>query len=185
SAAARAPAAIGTQRAPWGSGDGREVLMTPIKRILAPVDFSPSGARALDEAMGLARTVGASVTLLHVYTLPQPIPDAGVAYGPEVLDALELAARDRLDQLRDELRRAGGDVPEIDTRTALGVAHDEIIAEARRGGYDLVVMGTHGRTGWRRLVLGSVAERVVRSSPVAVLTVHPSEEAAAHPSAAP
>ena len=159
--------------------------MKPIKRILAPVDFSPSGARALDEAMGLARTLGASVTLLHAYSLPQPIPDAGVAYGADVLDALDLAARDQLDKLRDELRRAGGDAPLIETRAVLGVAHEEIIAEARRGGYDLVVMGTHGRTGWRHLILGSVAERVVRASPVAVLTVHPSEEAAARQSAAP
>ena len=157
--------------------------MKPIKRILAPVDFSAAGQRALDEAMGLARTLGASVTLLHAYTLPQPIPDAGVAYGPEVIDALDLAARDRLDKLRDELRRGDAATP-IDTRAVLGVAHEEIVAEARRGGYDLVVMGTHGRTGWRHLILGSVAERVVRLSPVAVLTVHPSEETAARHGAA-
>lgn len=157
--------------------------MEPIKRILAPVDFSPAGQRALDEAMGLARILGASVTLLHVYTLPQPIPDAGVAYGADVIDALETAARDRLDRLRDELLR-GGDTTAIEIRAALGVAHEEIVAEARRGGYDLVVMGTHGRTGWRHLILGSVAERVVRLSPVAVLTVHPSDEAVARQGAA-
>ena len=157
--------------------------MKPIKRILAPVDFSPAGQRALDEAMGLARTLGASVTLLHVYMLPQPIPDAGVAYGADVLDALDVAARDQLDRLRDELRRADETIA-IDTRAVLGIAHEEIVAEARRGGYDLVVMGTHGRTGWRHLVLGSVAERVVRLSPVAVLTVHPSDEAAARQGAA-
>src|SRR5512144_146786 len=123
--------------------------MKPIKRILAPTDFSPAGARALDEAMELARTLGASVTLFHAYQLPQPIPDAGVAYGADVIDALDLASRDQLDRLRDELRRTYGAATPIDTRVALGVAHEEIVAEARRGAYELVVMGTHGRTGWK------------------------------------
>ena len=155
--------------------------MKPIQKILAPVDFSPAGQRALDEAMALARTLDASVTLFHVYGMPQPIPDAGVAYGPDVLEALDDAAQAQLDRLRDELRKTGGDVPPIETRAVLGVPHEEIVAAARAGGYDLVVMGTHGRTGWRHLILGSVAERVVRLSPVAVLTVHPAEPASAHP----
>ena len=154
--------------------------MKPIKRILAPTDFSPAGQGALDEAMGLARTLGASVTLLNVYELPQPIPDAGVAYGPDVIDALAAAAREQLERTRAELLRAsaGGPAIDIDIQAMLGNAHEEIVAAARRGGYDLVVMGTHGRTGLKHLLLGSVAERVVRMSPVPVLTVHPAADAA-------
>jgi nucleotide-binding universal stress UspA family protein len=153
--------------------------MKPIKRILAPTDFSTAGQSALDEAMGLARTLGASITLLNVYQLPQPIPDAGLAYGADVIDALDLAAREQLERTREELRQACGDGPLILIKAVLGVAHEEIAAEARRGDYDLVVMGTHGRTGLKHLLLGSVAERVVRLSPVPVLTVHPAEAASA------
>ena len=153
--------------------------MKPIKRILAPTDFSAAGKSALDEAIGLARTLGATVTLFNVYELPQPIPDAGVAYGPDVIDALAGAARGQLEHTRDELRQAGGEMPPIEIKSALGNAHEAIVEEARRGGYQLVVMGTHGRTGLRHLLLGSVAERVVRMSPTPVLTVHPATEAGA------
>ena len=149
--------------------------MKPIKRILAPTDFSAAGKNALDEAMGLGRMLGASVTLFNVYELPQPIPDAGVAYGPDVLDALAAGAKNELERTRAELQKLA-DAPAIEIEAALGNAHEEIVAEARRGGYDLVVMGTHGRTGLRHLLLGSVAERVVRMSPVPVLTVHPAAE---------
>lgn len=154
--------------------------MKPIERILAPVDFSPAGHNALDEAMGLARTLDAAITLLHVYELPQPIPAGGVAYGPDVIDALEAAACQMLERVRDELRGGEGEGPPIaiEIEARLGVAHDEIVRVARAGGYDLVVMGTHGRTGWRHLLLGSVAERVVRLSSVPVLTVHPRAAAA-------
>ncbi len=159
--------------------------MRPIKRILAPLDFSPAGQEALDEALGLARSLGASVTLMHVYELPQPIPDAGVAYGPDVIDALDDAAREQLARTRDRLRAQMGEGgPAIDCKAMLGVAHEEIVAQARRGDYDLIVMGTHGRTGWRHLLLGSVAERVVRLSSVPVLTVHPPAELSARGGAA-
>lgn len=160
--------------------------MRPIERILAPVDFSPAGKSALDEALGLARTLDAAITLLHVYELPQPIPEGGVAYGADVIDALEAAACQMLERVREELGRDQSEGPPIaiEIEARLGVPHEEIVRVARAGDYDLVVMGTHGRTGWRHLLLGSVAERVVRLSSVPVLTVHPRAAAPASRGAA-
>lgn len=158
--------------------------MTSFKNILVPTDFSPAADRALDEALGLARAFGARVTLFHVYQLPPPVPDGELAYGSEVIDALERAAGAQLERARrDAERRAGEGVP-ISARAVLGGPSDEILAQVQRGGHDLVVMGTHGRTGIRRLLIGSVAERVVRLSTAPVLTVHPAEATAAGSTAA-
>ena len=148
--------------------------MRSVKKILVPTDFSPPAARALDEAAELARTYGASVTLFHVYGLPAPIPDGASAYGPDLIATLEENARASLAAACDELRRRMPEAPPVDAKALLGFAAQEIVAEARRGQFDLIVMGTHGRTGIKHMLLGSVAERVVRTAPVPVLTVHPS-----------
>jgi nucleotide-binding universal stress UspA family protein len=148
--------------------------MRSVKKILVPTDFSPPAARALDEAAALARLFGASVTLVHVYGLPVPITNDGAAYGQNLIEALDETARANLAAARDELRRHTPGAPPIDVKALLGFAADEIVAEAQRGHFDLIVMGTHGRTGIKHLLLGSVAERVVRTAPVPVLTVHPS-----------
>jgi len=150
--------------------------MRPIKKILVPTDFSPAAESAFGEAVGLARTLGASVTLLNVYELPQPVADAGFVCGSDVIDGLEAAAREQLERTRSVLRDTIAECPPLDIKAVLGVAHEEIVAEARRGGYDLIVMATHGRTGVKHLLVGSVAERVVRLSSVPVLTVHPTAE---------
>jgi nucleotide-binding universal stress UspA family protein len=153
--------------------------MRTVKKILVPTDFSPPAARALDEAIGLARVFGASVTLFHVYGLPAPISDRQYVDGETLIATLDEAAERSLAAAREGLRRRVPDAPQIEIKALLGFAADEIVAEARRGGFDLIVMGTHGRTGLKHMLLGSVAERVVRMAPVPVMTVHPVAEASA------
>lgn len=151
--------------------------MNLVKKILAPTDLSSASESALDEAVGLARAMGASLTLLNVYQLPQPIPDPDLAFGAAVIQEAEGAARQLLEHTRTALRRRTTNCPPIELKVTLGAPHEEIVAEATGGGYDLVVMGTHGRKGFKRMLIGSVAERVVRLCSVPVLTVHPAEDA--------
>jgi nucleotide-binding universal stress UspA family protein len=153
--------------------------MRAVKRILVPTDFSPPAACALEEAIGLANVFGASVTLFHVYGLPAPVSDREYAYGENLIATLGDAAERNLAAAREDLRRRVPDAPPIEIKALLGFAADEIVAEARRGSFDLIVMGTHGRIGLKHMLLGSVAERVVRMAPVPVMTVHPVAEASA------
>jgi nucleotide-binding universal stress UspA family protein len=95
-----------------------------------------------------------------------------------MLGALEREAQRNVESERDEPLRRVADAPTIAVKAVLGMPAQEIVAEARREPLDLIVMGTHGRTGLRHLVLGSVAERVVRLSPVPVLTIRPADAGA-------
>jgi nucleotide-binding universal stress UspA family protein len=147
--------------------------MRNVKKILVPTDFSPPAARALEEAVATARAFGASITLFHVYGLPTPMPDSQVAYDGDLMASLDATAERKLADARDELRARVADSPAIAIKAVLGFAADEIVAEVQRGHFDLIVMGTHGRTGLKHMLLGSVAEQVVRKSTVPVLTVHP------------
>jgi nucleotide-binding universal stress UspA family protein len=146
--------------------------MRSVKKILVPTDLS-SVAGAIEQAAFFANVYGASLTLFHAYGLPTPTVDREAAYYTGLEEALAHSAQRRLTEIRHELRRRFPDAPAIDTKAVLGFAADEIVAEVRRGDFDLIVMATHGRTGVQRMLLGSVAERVVRMSPVPVLTVHP------------
>lgn len=139
-------------------------------RILVPTDFSESSQHALQLAVRSVAEDGATLTLLHVAPLPAPYPtDYGPIPVPVLLPNLaELEA----ESLKLLTAQAKGDIPEgmaWTPKSVLGVPADEIAREIEQGGYDLVVMGTHGRTGIRHLILGSVAERVLRSSKVPVL----------------
>jgi nucleotide-binding universal stress UspA family protein len=141
--------------------------MKPIKNILVPVDFGPACEDALNRATDLASAFGASITVLHVYELALfgPAAPAPTAAAP----GLEQIARDSLRDLMSRHRVPGVDLAGV---VREGEAWLEILAEARVGHADLIVMGTHGRTGIARALLGSVAERVVRHADVPVLTVH-------------
>ena len=142
-----------------------------LNRILVPTDFSASADHALRLAVGLARRDGGSITLMHV--APFPIAFGGDFYGP--MPILDL--QPTLDQIGKESnhlleRLAKQEVPEdvkCALKVVLGAAADEIAMELEKGGYDLVVLGTHGRTGIPHMLLGSVAERVLRHSAVPVL----------------
>jgi nucleotide-binding universal stress UspA family protein len=138
-----------------------------IKKILVPTDFSAPSRRAMDYAAVLAKDSGAEILLLHVIeSLPYSVTDT-----LHVIDhrrALEKTAGALLENLRDEL---GEKELAVNTRLASGTAYDEVLKVARREKADLIVMGTHGRTGMSHLFLGSVAEKVVRLAACPVLTV--------------
>ncbi len=142
--------------------------MHDIRSILVPVDFSKPSRAGLDLALELARRFEAKLTLLHVWGLPVYAFPEGSFFGPEVLTRLSSAAQDAVDRLKLEV---GGRGVEVSAVSAMGTPTEEIVERAKAGGFGLIVMGTHGRTGLPHVVLGSVAERVVRLAPCPVLTV--------------
>jgi universal stress protein A len=144
--------------------------MISIRRILCPVDFSPTAEHALRYGLELARGMGAELHLLHVFQLPiYAMPDGALIAAPEQVATLS-------DRLQEELNKMAAAFPGVTKSYLLeGVPHREIDALAKKIGADLIVMGTHGRSGLAHLLIGSVAERVVRSSPVPVLTVRKPE----------
>ena len=146
--------------------------MSAFEHILVPVDFGASSSRARDQAIELAQKLGARLTLLHGYL--DPIASYGYAegiYWP--LDEIAKAAQVELERVVEKARLR---CPKAEGLLISGDAARQIVDAVEKHGVDLIVMGTHGRKGLSRLVLGSVAEKVVRQSPVAVLTVRGPEE---------
>lgn len=141
--------------------------MPPIERILCPVDFSPGSDRALEYAASLAEKLRAQLHILHVYQIPvYALPDGALLPGPEFSARL---TDDVQNALRDLKERLGSLEPT--THMVEGIPHNQITKCAEDFGAQLIVMGTHGRTGLERFLVGSVAERVVRTSKVPVITV--------------
>ncbi|NUP09417.1 MAG: universal stress protein [Polyangiaceae bacterium] len=139
--------------------------MYPFKNILAATDFGPSSTNAVDLAVSLALSYDAKLSLVHAYAAIVPIYPVAVAPPIESLrDAAQAAMEGAIGKLRER-------VPGIDGFVRHGDAWSEILEQAKDLGSDLVVIGTHGHRGVSRFFLGSVAEKVVRSSPVPVLTV--------------
>ena len=150
------------------------------KNILVPTDLSEGAEQALDYACELASTLGATVHLLNVIGIPVlGVPELGVALTSTVIDSLVLDNQRALDALADQ-KRPMVTIGEVLLRT--GDARDVINQTADELGADLIVMGTHGRRGVSRALLGSVAETVVRSAPCPVLTVrtHRDEDSGRH-----
>ena len=145
--------------------------MSEIKRMLIPTDFSPASEIAFNYAIDLAVRQGASVHLLHVIddgSFATAYPDGFYVELPGLRAQLMDEATRRLDGL-SALCAAAGLAATIEV--AVGRPAPVITETAKSRGTDLIVMGTHGRSGFAHLVLGSVAERVVRIAPCAVLTV--------------
>ena len=137
------------------------------KNILVPTDLSEGAEQALDYACELARTLGAQIHLLNVIGIPAlGVPELGVALTASMIDGLVVGNQDALDRLA---RSRSTQIGQVMVRT--GDARDVINQTAKEIGADLIVMGTHGRRGISRALLGSVAENVVRTAPCAVLTV--------------
>ena len=137
--------------------------MTTFQRILCPVDFSPPSEVALTTALSLAKDSGGRVTVLHVVETPDPLI--------EKAEFLEWITRRYDEQLSELLRlRACAQLEPKGLRRE-GRATEEIQRAAAELAADLIVIGTHGRSGIRRWLLGSVAERVVRTARIPVLTV--------------
>ena len=147
-----------------------------VKRILCPTDFSECSRAALQLALQLAERLGASIRLVHVFQLPQYVGfEDGLtmtAASAQLFTDLRKRADEQL-RAEHELCRVAK-VPSTAEHVE-GAPHAEIVKLSAEA--DLVVMGTHGRTGLPRLVLGSVAERVVRLAKCPVLTVPASEQA--------
>lgn len=153
--------------------------MPVFKNILVPVDFSPYSARAVDTAVELAILFGARLHVVHVEqpVVPAPVPHVPPLIGLEAItEAARAACEKQLLDTAARIRTAG--VSAVDTELLEGIAWRAIVDVAQRDGCDLIVMGTHGRSGFQRALLGSVAERVVRKAPCAVLTVHNTEQPA-------
>lgn len=146
--------------------------MKTFEHILVPTDFGETSARAARMACELAQKFDAKVTLLHVWTVPYASYYEGMTIP---LDELQKAARGELEREATRLRDA---FPRLSVTTKLdgGLPWRTIVEAIEELGADLVVIGTHGRRGLPRLLLGSVAEKVVRSAPVPVLTVRPPDE---------
>ena len=151
--------------------------MVRINTILCPIDFSDFSRHAFDRAVAIAKSVRASVMALHVAPF-QATPIYPYQESREV-EAFLLSAGDR-DKLTTELKRVHAVDQPIGVPVTCEVvdapnAHHEILAQADRLCADLSIMGTHGRGAMAHLLMGSVAERVVRTAPCPVLTVRTPE----------
>lgn len=145
--------------------------MIEIRRILCPIDFSGFSRRALDHSVAIAKWYDSTVTLFHVAAIA---PTAAYGLGDPILPSMLLTQEDR-EQLLQSMKafaaaEAGSSV-RLQFEVAQGTAATEILAQIDEMRADLLVMGTQGRSGFERLVLGSVTEKVLRKATCAVLSV--------------
>ncbi|MBS1118199.1 MAG: Universal stress protein UspA [Deltaproteobacteria bacterium] len=139
------------------------------RNILVPIDFSEYSEQALDYAVALADKLDAKVHVLNVIGVPAlGVPELGIALTASVIDGLVREHQEAIDKLAAP-RRATGRIGEVILRT--GDARDVILQAREEVEADMIVMGTHGRRGISRALLGSVAESVVRMAPCPVLTI--------------
>ena len=137
------------------------------KTLLVPTDFSEPAEHALDYAVELAGKLGAKIHLLNVIGIPAlGLADLGVAVSAATIESTIQIHQAEIEQLA--ARHAGADV---ETMLRTGDARDVIAEVAKQIGADLIVMGTHGRRGVRRALIGSIAEGVLRIAPCPVLTI--------------
>ena len=141
------------------------------KRIFLATDFSQASRRAFEEAIALCRGTDTELVLAHVYRTPGTLP-AEMSLTPDTLQEIETklseAAQSKMNELLEEVRRA-----HVRGRSVLlsGPPEEAIVDAAREIGADLLILGTHGRTGAARFFLGSVASRVIAAASCPVLTV--------------
>jgi len=145
-----------------------------VRRILIPVDFSDHTPSLLEWGAHLAEEHGSSVVLLHAYHLPVEFQQLEGAYlPPDFWASVKADAEQQLGELAARLRADG---LEVETAVCEGYAATVIVEEAGARDVDLIVIGTHGLSGIKHLLLGSIAERVVQKAPCPVLTVKTSRE---------
>jgi universal stress protein A len=151
--------------------------MIEINRILLPTDFSEYSAAARKYACAFAEQFRAELHLLHViHDLAPLVPEPGIVIPPpaDYLRDIELNAQAMLERAVDAQWAAGKKIVRV---VRQGPPFLEIIRYAREANIDLIVIGTHGRTGLVHVLMGSVAEKVVRKAPCPVLSVrHPEHE---------
>ncbi len=151
-------------------------MKTPTQ-ILVPIDFSESAEYALASAVGLAAKLDATVHLVNAIGVPaMGAPEIGLAYTASMIDQMTTENQQALEALATRTR-ADAKVGAVLVRA--GDARDVILSAAHELDVDLIVMGTHGRRGLKRALLGSIAETIVRHAPVPVLTVRETKDASA------
>ncbi|ABS28265.1 universal stress protein [Anaeromyxobacter sp. Fw109-5] len=139
--------------------------MAIFKHVLAATDFSETSGRALETAVAIAREAGAELSVVHVCEIP---PYTDFASPVDLVTPITDVAETKLEQLLSSIRDV---CPAAKGYVRVGAPWEQLLATAAERGADLVVVGTHGRRGFAHAMMGSVAERVVRLSPVPVLTV--------------
>ncbi len=144
-------------------------MIKPFENILVATDFSDPACRAVERAIDLAGRYEAPLHIVHAWEFPLLGGGALVDPSPDWVPVVEESARAQLAELVDGLR---GSKLEVTSTLVQGVPWDRILAVAQERSADLLVIGTHGRTGIKRALLGSVAERVVRHASMPVLTIH-------------
>jgi len=174
---------VGVDQTETGEESGADFLTaTFTRRIVVPTDFSLTAGLALTLAIRFAKLLRAAIDIIHVFPLPayaapSALPGAFVLPPtPEILDGLD----EKMAQLAAKVRQSG---VECQTATMEGKASDEIIAHAAKIGADLIVMGTQGRSGVRRMLLGSVAEQVLHKARCPVLIAPAASDAEPAPEA--
>lgn len=143
-------------------------------KILCPTDFSPGSQQALRVAARLANESNAELVVAHSWRIPD-IAFAEFAFPDELIRELAQDAERGLSAAVSDAKSLG--VAAVSSQLTQGTAWEDIVGIAEKdGAFDLIVIGTHGRTGLRRVLLGSVAEKVVRHAPCSVLAVRPDSE---------
>ena len=143
--------------------------MIPIRVILVPMDFSSHSDAALDRAVGFAKTFGAKLHLLHSYAVPvHGVMPYDFVVPDGLWDGIRKAAESKLEEFRQRIVSAG---VEATSEVSPALPSEAILAAAGEIGADLIVMGTQGHTGLKHILLGSVAERIIRLASCPVLTV--------------
>ena len=144
-------------------------MLSP-KLIMSPIDFSQHSHEALDAATDLASTFGAELFLVHVVPAIPRLPSAAaILHEREYEEELHNGATARLDEMVKAIEDRG-----LKARGEVGTANDvsmELLRIAEHNGVDLIVIATHGMTGWHKLAFGSVTEKVVRLAPCPVLVL--------------
>lgn len=143
------------------------------KKILCPTDFSDDAREALRVALDFARESKGEVAILHVHQVPGVGFSEGVV-APDFVAAASEQAEEQLQAWRKEAEGTGS--ARVTAEKVMGAPWEEIVRVAREGNYGLIVVATHGRTGIKRALLGSVAEKVVRHAPCPVLIVRKYDE---------
>ncbi|HKA87015.1 MAG TPA: universal stress protein [Haliangiales bacterium] len=142
---------------------GAPVSPTAARKVLCPIDFSPGSREAVCHALDLARGSGGSVTLFHAFDVP------AVSFTPAMIEQADEQVLASLHEWRLDFQRPGE--ADIAVAKGIGPAWRAIVDYAKAHDYDVIVMGTHGRTGLPRMLVGSVAENVTRHAPCPVMIV--------------
>lgn len=142
--------------------------MLPLRKILCPTDFSEPSYKALKAANELALHFSAALVLVHVVPLVIDIPTSADFYIPSDVKTAQARAKKALQEV---VEKRISEKVRIRTNVVVGDPGDEIVTTAAGENADIIVIATHGLTGWRRLIFGSVAEKVVRLAPCPVLTI--------------